>query len=79
MHINKSHMLFIKIKFGMDINHHDELLETIWEHMEEMKRGKKGRGGGVIIKLIHFHLIIRAHSIHSQIFPNHMVLVLMYL
>ncbi len=45
MHINKRHMLSSKIEFEMDINHHDELLETIWEHMKETKRGKE-RGGG---------------------------------
>jgi hypothetical protein len=46
MHINKRHMLFSKIKFEMDINHHDELLETIWEHMKETKRaGGRGEWG----------------------------------
>jgi predicted small metal-binding protein len=39
-------MLSSKIKFEMDINHHDELLETIWEHMKETKRGKESRGEG---------------------------------
>jgi hypothetical protein len=33
----------------MDINHHDELLETIWEHMKETKRGKESRGGGGLL------------------------------
>jgi hypothetical protein len=28
-----------KIKIKIDINN-DELLETIWEHMKEIKRGK---------------------------------------
>jgi hypothetical protein len=40
------------------------------------KGGGEGRMG--IIKLIHFHLTIKAHSINSQLFPGHMVLVLMY-
>jgi hypothetical protein len=74
MHTNKRHMLFSKIIFERDINHHDELLETILEHMKEMKRG----WGGEIIKLIHFHLTIRSHSINSQLFPAHTVLVLMH-
>jgi len=39
-------MLSSKIKLEMDINHHDELLETIWEYMKERKRGKEKGGGG---------------------------------
>ncbi len=49
MHINKRHMLSSKIKFEMDINHDDELLETIWENMKETKRGKESKGGGGLL------------------------------
>jgi hypothetical protein len=34
-------MLYSKIKFEIDINN-DELLEIIWEHMREIKRGEIG-------------------------------------
>jgi flagellar basal body-associated protein FliL len=34
----KMHMLYIKIKIEIDINN-DELLQSIWEHMKEIKRG----------------------------------------
>jgi hypothetical protein len=46
---------------------------------ERNKKGERKEGGGRgIIKLIHLHLTIRAHSINPQLFPGHMVLVLMY-
>jgi hypothetical protein len=32
-------MLYSKIKFEININN-DELLETIWEHTREVKRGE---------------------------------------
>ncbi len=34
-------MLYSKIKIEIDINN-DELLEIIWKHMREMKRGRGG-------------------------------------
>jgi hypothetical protein len=34
-------ILYNKIKFEIDINN-DELLETICEHMKEIKRGETG-------------------------------------
>jgi hypothetical protein len=34
-------MLYSKIKFEININN-DELLETIWEHTREVKRGEGG-------------------------------------
>jgi hypothetical protein len=55
-------MLYDTSKFELHA-YNDELLETIWEHMEEIK---KGRRGGDIIKLItsnsftfllHFHIL----------------------
>jgi hypothetical protein len=36
-------MLYSKIKIETDINN-DELLETIWKHMKEIK--ERGGGGG---------------------------------
>jgi hypothetical protein len=36
-------MLYDKIKIEIDINN-DELLKTIWEHYEENKKGRMGRG-----------------------------------
>ncbi len=45
-------MLYSKIKFEIDTNH-DELLETIWEHMREINGG----GGGDIIKLVNLHFL----------------------
>jgi hypothetical protein len=32
-------MLYINFKFEIDINN-DDLLETVWEHMREIKRGR---------------------------------------
>jgi hypothetical protein len=46
-------MLYNKNNIEIDINN-DELLETIWEHMKEIKRGE---GKGNIIKLINLHLL----------------------
>jgi hypothetical protein len=37
-------MLYSKIKIEIDTNN-DELLETIWEYMKEVKEGE-GEGGG---------------------------------
>jgi hypothetical protein len=34
-------ILYNKIKIEIDINNY-ELLETIWEHMREIKRGERG-------------------------------------
>jgi hypothetical protein len=34
-------ILYSKIKVEIDINN-DEILETIWEHMREIKRGEIG-------------------------------------
>ncbi len=49
-------MLYRKIKIEIDTNN-DELLETIWEHMKEIK----GSGRG-IAKWINLHII--CHYFH---------------
>jgi acyl-ACP thioesterase len=56
-------MLYSKIKAEIDINN-DELLETIWEHMKEIKRG-----GNWIIELITYNpfTFILTSSSHFQI------------
>jgi acyl-ACP thioesterase len=56
-------MLYNKIKVEININN-DELLETIWEHMKEIKRG-----GDWIIELITYNpfTIILTFSSHFQI------------
>jgi hypothetical protein len=56
-------VLYIKIKFEIDMNNNG-LLETICEHMKQIKRGGRGRD---IIKLI----LINLHFFYHYSFFSH--------